>query len=1198
MGGDYTRFTFDPVKGFSGVRKQQGRVSLDSDWNELEDIVDRHARSEMYDTVGQAVVPRTTPTGFEIGVAGGHLTIGVGRAYVDGIQVECFGDTSDPYKNVRDDMLGGVRGPGPLDYAKQPFAYASGYPALSGTAGDINLVYLDVWQREVTAWEDDSLREPALNGPDTDTRVQTAWQVKVMKGATSASCTEPPAAWTDLTAPSTGRLSAKADGVLAPPPGPCVVNPAGGYTGLENRLYRVEVHRTGTLGGANPAEFKWSRDNASLVARVVSIVAAPGGESIITVSSTGRDAWMRFEHGDHLELLDDEVELAMRGRGEGGKLAIVKTVNHATGEIGIDRDLSGFAVDKARHPRVRRWDILTAAEPLTRPAVAGATNRLENGIWVTFEGAATDLLQAGDYWVFAARTADGSIDTVVNAPPRGILHHYARLALVRSGRRPVRISDCRIFWPPPSTGGHGESCCTVVVKPGESIQSAIDSLTGVGGCVCLKMGVHVIEEPLTIRQSNITLHAEAPQTIVRRTNTGSEMLIIGEDEPLVNVSVMGIHFDAARRTRDARMILVQNVTGGRIANCRLSIAGVDTTGMMVSGIALETCQDYALESNLLERFDGGIFGKGGGRVRVLGNTLNGPTIDDDTGLSRGVVGIAFVDPVSVDVERNVVLDYVRGIQLGEFTKPRTPEESNPLPVEPACRIAANVVKRRLSGAADVSPIERESSLTNVRGTTGASPVATGAPFAIAAQFGRCEIVENAVSIEVAGDVGIFVQCVDVLVARNLIRSAVTSFEGQARRVPVGVLAIVGETGLACAARENLFTGLQQAVFAAGTPGTTDVVPRLDVCENTIVGPFDPLTELLALVQGGKGVSGLLAKIPELAAILVEGVRHVRVAENEISNAVCGVLGILSTDLVVTGNHITKSAAGVLTLGTANGSLHGNRVRDTVIGIMDLAGTSTRLEANHVSGGQTGIDVILATDVDVRGNVVEDASLIGILVFATVHDFTLAHNRVVRCGYHPASPGIPAFGILALSGDGTMVVESCHVMDTGEKPGGGGGFNGPRAGIVVFAGAHARVHGCVVTSPLVAEANKNSVGLSVWVSGQADSKQGGDADVADNLVEQTASTIVLVLARSDVIFSSNRCQHLHPGGANGPVVTLWSTGLVVTGNRVRAQVAAPVTSLLLIASGAITAMANMTSGGATTLGATLVPAPYPTYNSNA
>ena len=39
MGGDYTRFTFDPKKHYAGVLKQQGRVDLDADWNELVEIM-------------------------------------------------------------------------------------------------------------------------------------------------------------------------------------------------------------------------------------------------------------------------------------------------------------------------------------------------------------------------------------------------------------------------------------------------------------------------------------------------------------------------------------------------------------------------------------------------------------------------------------------------------------------------------------------------------------------------------------------------------------------------------------------------------------------------------------------------------------------------------------------------------------------------------------------------------------------------------------------------------------------------------------------------------------------------------------------------------------------------------------------------------------------------------------------------------
>jgi hypothetical protein len=34
MKGDFSRFTFRPSKGYTSVRMQQGRVSLDSDWNE------------------------------------------------------------------------------------------------------------------------------------------------------------------------------------------------------------------------------------------------------------------------------------------------------------------------------------------------------------------------------------------------------------------------------------------------------------------------------------------------------------------------------------------------------------------------------------------------------------------------------------------------------------------------------------------------------------------------------------------------------------------------------------------------------------------------------------------------------------------------------------------------------------------------------------------------------------------------------------------------------------------------------------------------------------------------------------------------------------------------------------------------------------------------------------------------------------
>ena len=41
MKGDFTRVTFDPAKHYSGVLEQQGRMQVDSDRNEMNDIHDQ-----------------------------------------------------------------------------------------------------------------------------------------------------------------------------------------------------------------------------------------------------------------------------------------------------------------------------------------------------------------------------------------------------------------------------------------------------------------------------------------------------------------------------------------------------------------------------------------------------------------------------------------------------------------------------------------------------------------------------------------------------------------------------------------------------------------------------------------------------------------------------------------------------------------------------------------------------------------------------------------------------------------------------------------------------------------------------------------------------------------------------------------------------------------------------------------------------
>src|SRR6266487_4088324 len=104
MGGDYTRFTFRPENDYTSVLRQQGRVALDADHNELADIADRHWRAETIDILGRCTVPRQPadpvdglPQSFRVyltGYGAGTLAIGAGRAYVDGMIAECRGDPS------------------------------------------------------------------------------------------------------------------------------------------------------------------------------------------------------------------------------------------------------------------------------------------------------------------------------------------------------------------------------------------------------------------------------------------------------------------------------------------------------------------------------------------------------------------------------------------------------------------------------------------------------------------------------------------------------------------------------------------------------------------------------------------------------------------------------------------------------------------------------------------------------------------------------------------------------------------------------------------------------------------------------------------------------------------------------------------------------------------------------------------------
>ncbi len=89
MKGDFTRFSHQPRRDYAAVLMQQGRVTLDADWNEQLAIEDHRWRVQTIDTIGQACAP-VDAAGFGLSFTpdGTDLIIGEGRIYIDGLLVE------------------------------------------------------------------------------------------------------------------------------------------------------------------------------------------------------------------------------------------------------------------------------------------------------------------------------------------------------------------------------------------------------------------------------------------------------------------------------------------------------------------------------------------------------------------------------------------------------------------------------------------------------------------------------------------------------------------------------------------------------------------------------------------------------------------------------------------------------------------------------------------------------------------------------------------------------------------------------------------------------------------------------------------------------------------------------------------------------------------------------------------------------
>jgi len=547
MKGDFTRFSHQPDKHYAAVLMQQGRVQLDADWNEQHDIDEHRLRTQTIDTIGVCGVPEHTP-GFEITfpVGGPDLHISPGRIYVDGIlcELDLPEGTTLPYSD-QDPWL-----PHPLP------------SPLSPVDGRTDLVYLDVWRRHVTVIEDPHLKEVALGGPDTATRLQTVFQVKVLEDVAMTDCEDQSDAWDNLAAPNPARMSARSAGVSAPDD-PCLIAPGAGYRGIENRLYRIEIHEGGAFGTAN---FKWSRDNGALLTSVDAFIGGPQNQ--VQVASVGRDGVLRFQVGDRVEVLNDEKELSDGA----GIMTAVANVDEAERILDLDDDVSSLS--GGTRPRIRKWDQTT--DPVLTQA---PWHELEKGVQVGFSGGP---FAPGDYWVVPARTAIGDVDGFIDSPPHGVKHHFCKLALVTwhvsDSTVTADIQDCRKRFPPlTELPPGGASCCSVSVGDGVSsrgdftdIQEAIDSLGSEPAAVCVLPGTYRLDNPILIRRNDLVISGCGRRAVVQAPPTEPAVLIEGSQRVrLEGLTLLGTATE---------IVTIAQSHAIDVEDCRIANQGGDCVG--------------------------------------------------------------------------------------------------------------------------------------------------------------------------------------------------------------------------------------------------------------------------------------------------------------------------------------------------------------------------------------------------------------------------------------------------------------------------------------------------------------------------------------------------------------------------------------------------------------------------------------------
>jgi hypothetical protein len=509
MKGDFTRSTFNTKKHYSKVNMQQGRVQMDADWNEQNDIHSHHERTFVNNLIGKYGTLKEDD-GFRILGGNPEYKIKKGIYYVDGILCE-----------NEDDVTASEQ----LDLQMKPGEQVGDIqnPALPPSPPHEThyLAYLDVWDQHITNLEDPDIQETALGDVDTATRTKTSWQVKLIKvdpKYADNQCDMWKNIESNISQPTTGKIQARSK-PTKDQNDKCDIYETAGYQKLENQLYRIEVHNPGLK---DTCTFKWSRDNGIVVSKIIEF--KPTTENKIIIAKRGKDDHLDFVQNDWIEITDDLHDmLNIPGTLTKIQSVVGNTITYYSDTVvGLEKIT---AANFDQHPKVRRWDHINedpGRDPIKEGALVSNASAMDEGYvnleWGVQIKVSTGYYRTGDYWQVPARTRTGKVEWPMDAVkttdplqqlPSGVIHHYAPLAILvhrPSGEFEFK-ADARRFFSSLTelvtmhyVGGDGQEA-----SPGYDLKSPLRVAVTMGGTPIKESLIHGIKVKFTVNTGTGTL---------------------------------------------------------------------------------------------------------------------------------------------------------------------------------------------------------------------------------------------------------------------------------------------------------------------------------------------------------------------------------------------------------------------------------------------------------------------------------------------------------------------------------------------------------------------------------------------------------------------------------------------------------------------------------------------------------------------